>query len=65
MWVLGVTVSISFSNIVLDVGTMTAAMVEKCMWRLILLVFCMLFYLDTIAAITESRILGSINDNIF
>jgi hypothetical protein len=46
---------------------MVTTVVEKSMWPLILLVFCMLFYVDTIAIIAENRIIiiSIFNDNIF
>jgi hypothetical protein len=36
-------------------GTTAAAMVEKCFWRLILLVFCAYFYVGVIVVVTENR----------
>jgi hypothetical protein len=49
-------------------GMMEAAMmVETCiLWRLIfVLVFCMLFYVETITVIAENRIISIININMF
>ena len=45
-------------------GTMAAAMVEKCVWRFILLVFCAQFYAGVIVVVAENRLISIINDNI-
>ncbi len=45
-------------------GMATAAVVEKCVWRLILLVFCALFYVDA-SAVEGNWLMSIINDNIF
>jgi hypothetical protein len=43
---------------------MAATMVEKCTWRLILLVFCVQFYAGVIVVVAENRLISIINDNI-
>ena len=40
-------------------------MVEKCVWRLILLVFCAKFYAGVIVVVAENRLIGTIKDNKF
>ena len=45
--------------------TIAAALVEKCMWWLIFLVSCMLFYVDIIAVVAENRIISIIIHTIF
>ena len=36
-------------------------MVEKCVWRLILIVFCVQFYVGVIIAVAENRLISNIN----
>ena len=45
-------------------GMTAAIMVVKCIWWLILLVFCVLFNAGVVI-MAENRLLGTINDNIF
>ncbi len=40
-------------------------MVEKCVWRLILLVFCAKFYVGVIVIVAGNKLLSNINDNMF
>ncbi len=45
-------------------GMMAAAMVDLCMCRLFLLVFCAIFYVDDIAIVTKNRLISISNDKI-
>ena len=44
---------------------MAAAMVEKCIWRLNFLVFCVQFYAGIIIVVVENRLISNINQKTF
>jgi hypothetical protein len=46
-------------------GTMAADMAEKCVWRLILITFCVLFYMGAIIVVAENRLISNINHKMF
>jgi hypothetical protein len=46
-------------------GTAAATMVEKCIWRLILLVFCVSFCAGVFIVMAENRLISNINDKMF
>ena len=45
-------------------GTTVVTMVERCIWRLILLVFFVQFYVGVIVIVAEYRLISNINDNM-
>ncbi len=46
-------------------GTTAATMVEKCVWGLIWLVFCVYFYVGVIVVMAENRLISNINHKMF